>query len=357
MLILFPCLKGTQACAVYQVAYSTNRNVYLVDTPGFDDTERTDAEVLSLLANWLAITYSNQTKLHGILYLHRITDVRMQGSARRNLKVFRDLCGQDALSKVVLVTTMWEKLSSQEEGEEREVELKTTGAFWGYMVKKGSKLERYTNDMQSAKRLVDMFLPANDDTIPEIATLAIQEEMTVQKKSLADTAAGEIVRDDIAAETARIAKQMEECRDEIRDALQQRDDERRQEAQELLAEMEASNAKIHDRYETLRKDMVEMIKNTYEQALFSAEREDDEKSQRISDQYSIRSGTSSAVCSHRSLNLFSSLPEVVRSSSFITSRSTVLPLYPLEFRRVNQPLSLSLRGRHCSFIGLEYEKS
>lgn len=249
---------------MYQVAYTTDRNVYLVDTPGFDDTEKSDAEVLSILANWLAVTYSHQTKLHGILYLHRIADVRFTGTARRNLKAFRDLCGQDALSKVLLVITIWEKLTLKNEGEARERELETTDSLWGCMIKRGNKLERHTNDMQSAKRLVDMFLPTDERIMPEIASLAIQEEMTLQNKSLPDTTAGEIVRDDIAKEKARIARDIEECRDDIQRAPQAKDDERRQEAQELLAEIEKSNNVLLARYETLRKDMEEMIRNTYD---------------------------------------------------------------------------------------------
>lgn len=336
---------------MYQVAYTTDRKVYLVDTPGFDDTEKSDAEVLSILANWLAVTYSHQTKLHGILYLHRIADVRFTGTARRNLKAFRDLCGQDALSKVLLVITMWEKLKLKNEGEARERELETTDSLWGCMIKRGNKLERHTNDMQSAKRLVDMFLPTDERIMPEIASLAIQEEMTLQNKSLPDTTAGEIVRDDIAKEKARIARDIEECRDDIQRAPQAKDDERRQEAQELLAEIEKSNNVLLARYETLRKDMEEMIRNTYDQAIVERE---DERLQRLSDQYSIRSGRSLAVDGAHSPT-YSSLPEVVVSTS--TSGPNPVPLHTHSFLRVNQPLSLSLRDRHCSLIGPAYEKS
>ncbi len=35
----------------------SGRNVVLVDTPGFDDTVRTDTDILSAIANWLSTTY------------------------------------------------------------------------------------------------------------------------------------------------------------------------------------------------------------------------------------------------------------------------------------------------------------
>ena len=33
-----------------------NRNVVFLDTPGFDDTDKTDAEVLMAIAHWLNTT-------------------------------------------------------------------------------------------------------------------------------------------------------------------------------------------------------------------------------------------------------------------------------------------------------------
>jgi hypothetical protein len=46
--------------------------------------------------------------LAGILHMHRITDNRMAGSPLKNPELLKKLCGEDALSKLVLVKTMWE---------------------------------------------------------------------------------------------------------------------------------------------------------------------------------------------------------------------------------------------------------
>jgi hypothetical protein len=40
--------------------------------------------------------------------MHRITDNRMAGSPLKNPELLKKLCGEDALSKLVLVKTMWE---------------------------------------------------------------------------------------------------------------------------------------------------------------------------------------------------------------------------------------------------------
>ena len=87
--------------------YSEDIRVHLIDTPGFDDTNRKDADVLKEVATFLASTYKENKKVSGILYPHRIIDIRMGGSAKRNLRMFMQLCGPDCFPNVVLVTTMW----------------------------------------------------------------------------------------------------------------------------------------------------------------------------------------------------------------------------------------------------------
>ncbi|GLB39664.1 putative 50S ribosome-binding GTPase [Lyophyllum shimeji] len=100
--------------------------LFSVDTAGFDDTERTDYQVLEQIANWLKETYEEHITLTGLLFFHRITDVRMRGTPLRNLTMFEALCGQEA--SVVLTTTLWDEVHPQI-GEARERELREE--FWG----------------------------------------------------------------------------------------------------------------------------------------------------------------------------------------------------------------------------------
>jgi len=71
----------------------------LVDTPGFDDTNKSDLEILQMISNWLQNVYEKRIKLAGIIYLHRITDNRMAGTPHRNLRMFGQLCGDQAVKK------------------------------------------------------------------------------------------------------------------------------------------------------------------------------------------------------------------------------------------------------------------
>jgi GTP-binding protein EngB required for normal cell division len=148
--IVSPCclhytytIIGTSTVTVYPCITNPDTTVYLVDTPGFDDTNRSDTEVLRELATWLTESYAAHIKLSGIIYLHRISDVRMPGSARRNLLMFKKLCGDNALKNVILGTTMWDRVS-ESEGVAREEELTSTPDFWGWMVSQGSRVFRHT---------------------------------------------------------------------------------------------------------------------------------------------------------------------------------------------------------------------
>ena len=56
------------------------RDIYLIDTPGFDDTNKPDTEILQAISSLLAQSYTSTHKLAGIVYLHRITGGRMENS-------------------------------------------------------------------------------------------------------------------------------------------------------------------------------------------------------------------------------------------------------------------------------------
>lgn len=60
--------------------------------------------------------------LSGIVYLHRINQPRMQGSAKTNMPVFKKLCGDNALGNAILATTMWD-VTEVQLAEEREKQL------------------------------------------------------------------------------------------------------------------------------------------------------------------------------------------------------------------------------------------
>jgi len=80
------------------------KEVILIDTPGFDGTERTYQAILRLLANYFATR--PKTDLTGLIYFHRISDNPVSGETLKHIQVFKSTFGADALRNAVLCTTM-----------------------------------------------------------------------------------------------------------------------------------------------------------------------------------------------------------------------------------------------------------
>jgi hypothetical protein len=167
---------------------SSGEKFYLVDTPGFDDSNKPDQEILRELSSWLTKTYSANIKLSGIIYLHRIMDVRFGGAATRNLTMFKKLCGDGNLASVVLATTFWTQVDDGI-GKTREDQLKTTPTFWGSMTSRGSQVFRHDSKEKSGAAIIQYLLDRRDKPV-----YALQDEMVNKKKTLEETAAGSEVQ-------------------------------------------------------------------------------------------------------------------------------------------------------------------
>lgn len=259
----------TQEVGVF-LCQSRDFNIYLVDTPGFDDTDRSDTEVLREIASWLTASYSNSIKLHGIIYLHRITDPRMQGSGMRNLHMFKRLCGDQNLSNVVMATCQWERVL-EADGAERERQLKETPHFWGYMVDRGSQMHRHYNTRESALRLIDS-LVGGTASRPKIV-LDIQTQMVDEGKDLASTGAGQAVDDAISKERKRFAKEIAEAQADISEALASRDrdtasilEQHKKEMNERVRKLDDEHAALQVSLERLQEERFAKMKKALEEA-------------------------------------------------------------------------------------------
>ncbi|KAG8220474.1 hypothetical protein J3R82DRAFT_3169 [Butyriboletus roseoflavus] len=103
----------------------------------------------------LKVVYNNDKLLSGILYLHRITDNRVAGTPLKNLRVFRKLCGKDALEKVYLTTTMWDEVEPTV-GERRLDDLSSD--YWKAMVSQGAHITCCRSDADLPKELIRRIL-------------------------------------------------------------------------------------------------------------------------------------------------------------------------------------------------------
>ncbi|KAF8420760.1 P-loop containing nucleoside triphosphate hydrolase protein [Boletus edulis BED1] len=164
----------------------SGRHIVLVDTPGFDDTYNSDLEILNLISDWLNSSYKKDKLLSGILYLHRISDNRMAGTPLKNLRVFQKLCGNDALDKVYLTTTMWDEVVLYE-GERRLEELKAE--YWKALIQQGAQVVCCRNDNDSATDIIQRIVTQEQDATRKAVLL--QREMADLHRELKETEAGQ----------------------------------------------------------------------------------------------------------------------------------------------------------------------
>ncbi|KAJ5183853.1 P-loop containing nucleoside triphosphate hydrolase protein [Penicillium capsulatum] len=205
----------TSVVDVYAYDELPDRTIYLIDTPGFDDTSKSDPEVLSEIAAWMGDSYRSDILLNGILYLYRIADIRMQGSAKKNLLMFKELCGTDSLK------TFWSQPFSGEEAVKRGKELTETPQFWGWMLSKGSSFYRHCNTRQSARDIVNHLA---DQNAPPVAT-DLQKQLVDERRTLDQTSAGHELALELLKEKEKWTKQHDQMEAMMKAAIRQRDHE------------------------------------------------------------------------------------------------------------------------------------
>ncbi|KAL6233248.1 P-loop containing nucleoside triphosphate hydrolase protein [Aspergillus navahoensis] len=213
------------------------RTVYLVDTPGFDDsnfTDRPDFAILQSIAAYLSASYSQGIRIHGVIFLHPITDNRVTGSARRNIELMKALCGPAYFPHVALATTHWSTTrESPTRLREREQLLKAQDAFFRPLLAGGAALFRHDDAAASAYRI--------------LAPLAIQRELVDERKTLDATAAGWVVLD-------AATRKFNEAEEEIA-ALKLAIKEADKENSKTLKQMKEENERIVREIESTREKM------------------------------------------------------------------------------------------------------
>ncbi|KAF9166800.1 hypothetical protein BGX21_000841 [Mortierella sp. AD011] len=217
------------------------QSVMILDTPGFDDTNRSDTEVLTDIAEYLVSLYKAGYRISGIIYLHNITDPRVRGSSLKNMKMFAKLCGEKSYHNVVLLTGRWGTID-QADAVEKESDLNEN--FWKEYLDAGCHLDRY-RDKNDLVRIFKTILQK-----PPVV-LDIQREMAVEGKALDKTAAGEQINIELSnlkkkfeAELAEISANYNNQTMQMKNQM----DEERSKLQHKLKRLEADKLMIVDQH-------------------------------------------------------------------------------------------------------------
>jgi hypothetical protein len=142
---------ATKEITTHSFDYGQIRHT-LVDTPGFDDSSRSDKEILQDVINWLSAKRGENVLVSAFVYMHRISDTRIQGSSAAHFRLLRKLCGEDAYNRVSFCTSFWDiHASDQSVNNERFQELQSE-RFWGEMIEKGARIYKAPTEPGQALR-------------------------------------------------------------------------------------------------------------------------------------------------------------------------------------------------------------
>ena len=220
--------------------------MFLVDTPGFDDTSRSDAEILKEISFFLVVLQERGLHLAGLVYMHRISDPRMSGSAIKNLRIFKSLCGEQNYRHVTLTSTMWS--NDDDDDDEKAVQRRRLEElrelFWSDMMRGGCSIRKHRGDAASALYIVRELVTRGISSRHPIK-LAIQHELGVEGRTLDDTAAGKLLSQEILGDQERMVRELAELQLSLEQAQQSNNDDM---AALIRGEQEAASARASERF-------------------------------------------------------------------------------------------------------------
>ncbi|KAL4074774.1 hypothetical protein V8B97DRAFT_1947150, partial [Scleroderma yunnanense] len=158
--------------------------------------------------------------------MHRISDVRMNGTSKRNFRIFRELCGESSLRNVLVVTNMWGNVDPKI-GAERERELGTNDKLFRPVLEKGARLLRHDNTQSSAYAILQHLVDNR------AAPLAIQHEIVDEKKDLVHTSAGVELIHMLREQAERQTQELKNLRAEMEVSIHVKDEVHRELQEEV----------------------------------------------------------------------------------------------------------------------------
>ncbi|KAK0622806.1 P-loop containing nucleoside triphosphate hydrolase protein [Immersiella caudata] len=187
-------LSKTADLDIYEACGSNGRRVLLADTPGFDDTVRPDTNVLQSIVNRLWQLHNGGNPVHGVIYLHNITNPRLSGTGVKALKILEQLVGTENYGKIVFATTMWEEARYSPQGgkdtDQWRDELERD--FWKTIfTDKCGVMKHECNEGSSAQKVLD-YLLSQLETLPELdceKPFRILQEMVDERMPIEKTGA------------------------------------------------------------------------------------------------------------------------------------------------------------------------
>ncbi|KAK0711825.1 P-loop containing nucleoside triphosphate hydrolase protein [Lasiosphaeris hirsuta] len=165
------------------------RTVILIDTPGFDDDQRSDVQILEAIFKWMTRKglLKNQL-LDGLIFLHPVTLNRVGGAEQRRTRLFEKILGPKAYKRVIIATTMWDDLKYEEVVRSRLNGRSGEGGVWHELCSKGAVMRRHDNNIESAHKIIREVI-ATSDRYGKVKSL-LESELARNQGRVGKTSAG-----------------------------------------------------------------------------------------------------------------------------------------------------------------------
>ena len=248
--------------------------VHLIKIPGFDDTTRSDTDILMSVASYFAATYQLNIKTDGIIYIFPITKCRMSSAAVKHLNLFFKMIGDEASSNVALATSGWNMKTSrwdlfsgmgwnrgsdQGNAEAREIQLRE--GLWRPFIEKGSKVCRLDGGREAAFHTLDVLLPEGQI---DGRVLQIQRELVDDMESLDETEAGQQLSEEIWKQQKGFQRELDHTKSQLNDAIAAGDPRKVQFWREYQAEIEQKFSQAVDERRQLRVGIQRLVREKWD---------------------------------------------------------------------------------------------
>ncbi|GAB1311850.1 hypothetical protein MFIFM68171_02060 [Madurella fahalii] len=208
---------GSQPCTQDPKAIEfrlDDRTIVLIDTPGFDDSKRSDVRILEDIATWMAKGgFLKERMLDGLIFLHPITLARAGGSELNRTKLLEKILGPNTYNRVLIATTMWDYVASEDLVKERLETRFAPGGVWHELKELGASCVRHENTQQSAHDIVRRIINITDK-FGKPKTL-LETELKEKQGRVAQTSAGKTLE-------ARLHEEIKMLQEQIFKNLEQR---------------------------------------------------------------------------------------------------------------------------------------
>ncbi|KIW87633.1 uncharacterized protein Z519_11607 [Cladophialophora bantiana CBS 173.52] len=183
-----PLNSRTERVKTYKCWDPEFETFWIIDTPGFTKALHSDVEILRDIAGWLKRACLEGIQVTGILYLNSSPRGISRPKRIDDLYLLIELCGEQALRRVILVTNFRDKVDATGE-DTRQQELEDSQLFESVSIN-GSRIFRHTNGTATARQIVRHLLSIRTGHEPG-TYLQIQKEMVDEGKELDQTRAGQ----------------------------------------------------------------------------------------------------------------------------------------------------------------------